>query len=258
MASKVNSEMIKPFAGDGDVVAWLTKVELVAKLHGITDLAVFIPLYLEGPALSLYLELDDPSKEKADAIKEKLKEAFADSKFVAYAKLMRLRWSGEQVDTFCSEVRRLAGLAGFSGDSLEQVVKLTLVNCFPDSISVALQQLSGIDSMSVSALLGHARILTARRGHVDVGVAAVAVQNEGGGQGLSGRGGVGVAAVAVRNEEGGRGSSGNSRRVVKCFGCGGPHLVRFCKSNGMRCFNCSEVGHMARNCPLAQSDQGNE
>ena len=53
----ITTSMIAPFRGDGDLVAWLTKVKLVAKLKKRTDLAAFVPLFLEGDALTLYLEM---------------------------------------------------------------------------------------------------------------------------------------------------------------------------------------------------------
>ena len=63
MASKISVEkMIKPFTGEGDVMAWLQKVELVAKLTGEKDLACFIPLYLEDGALAVYLEMPEDKK----------------------------------------------------------------------------------------------------------------------------------------------------------------------------------------------------
>ena len=52
---------------------------------------------------------------------------------------MHMKWTGEPVDVYANEVRRLAGLAGFSGDGLERIVKLTFVNGFPDNISIELQ-----------------------------------------------------------------------------------------------------------------------
>ena len=45
MASKVTSDMIKPFTGEDDVMAWLKKVKLVAKLQKIADLATLLPLF---------------------------------------------------------------------------------------------------------------------------------------------------------------------------------------------------------------------
>ena len=79
MASKgkLSGEMMKSFDGKGDIVAWLKKAELVAKLTEIKDLASFIPLFLEGDALALYLEMSDEDQLKADKIKSRLKEAFA-------------------------------------------------------------------------------------------------------------------------------------------------------------------------------------
>lgn len=59
MASKVLSEMIRPFTNEGDVVAWIKRVQLVAELQKVSDLSFFIPLYLEDDALALYLEMSD-------------------------------------------------------------------------------------------------------------------------------------------------------------------------------------------------------
>ena len=58
MVSKITMDMIKPFTG-GDVVSWLKKVTLVAKLQKLSDFASFIPLYEEGDPLALYLELSE-------------------------------------------------------------------------------------------------------------------------------------------------------------------------------------------------------
>lgn len=61
---RVTTEMLKVLTGDGDVVAWLQKVKLVARLQGVKDLATFLPLYLEGDALALFLQLSE--QEQAD------------------------------------------------------------------------------------------------------------------------------------------------------------------------------------------------
>ena len=68
MAAKIHHEMIKPFTGEGDVVSWLTKVKLLAKLQKVSDLACLIPLYLEGDALALYLEMDESAQTDVDQI----------------------------------------------------------------------------------------------------------------------------------------------------------------------------------------------
>ena len=48
MVPTIRPDMIKSFNGEGDVQAWISKAELVAKLTRIEDVASFIPLYLEG------------------------------------------------------------------------------------------------------------------------------------------------------------------------------------------------------------------
>lgn len=88
------------------------KVTLVAKLQKITDLASFIPLYLESDALALYLELSEEDQASAEKI-QKLKVAFTDDAFSAFGKLVQMKWTGEPVDVYANEIRRLAGLARF-------------------------------------------------------------------------------------------------------------------------------------------------
>ena len=45
---------------------------------------------------------------------------------------------------YANELRRLAGLAGFDGDALEHIVKLSFINGFPDNIGMELQQIKDI------------------------------------------------------------------------------------------------------------------
>ena len=59
MAGRIEaSKVIRPFDGEGDVVAWPAKVELVASLTETKDVAKLVPLYLEGGALAFHLEMD--------------------------------------------------------------------------------------------------------------------------------------------------------------------------------------------------------
>lgn len=68
---------------------------------------------------TFFLEMKEKDQEDGDKIEATLKEAFSDGPFVAHGKLFHVRWTGEQVDVYANEIRRLAGLAGFTGDNLE-------------------------------------------------------------------------------------------------------------------------------------------
>ena len=68
------------------------------------------------------------------------------------------------MDVYANEIRKLARGCALKGKALEQLVKLTFITGFPDSISVELQQIQGIENMTVSDVIGRARILAASSG----------------------------------------------------------------------------------------------
>ena len=215
--------MIKPFTGEGDVVSWIKKVQLVAKLQKVSDLASFIPLYLEGDALALYLEMSDDDQGDSKKIVAMLKEAFTDGAFVAYAKLVRVKWTGQPVDVYANNIRRLAGLAGFKGEGLESIIRLTFVNGFPDKVSIALQQVNEVLTKPVSELINAARIFCKTKADEEHVVA------------------VARGVELPKKDSGGKGFKG------KCFRCGGPHLIKYFDEK-VRCFRCNKVGHIASHC----------
>ena len=86
---------------------------------------------------------------------------FLEGAFEAYNKLRKVTWTGEPVDVYAAEIRRLAGLVGYTGQSLEKTIKIAFVSGFPDCILMEVQQLTGIENMEVEEVLRHARVLGA-------------------------------------------------------------------------------------------------
>ena len=84
---RVGSDILKPFSGEGDVVAWLKKVRLVARLQHVDDVASLLSLYLEGDALALYMEMKEEDQKDFSLIEAQLKETFMDGAFTTYRKL---------------------------------------------------------------------------------------------------------------------------------------------------------------------------
>lgn len=225
MDHKEIGRVIKPYTGEGDVMAWLSKVELVASLSDIKKdmLVKLVPMYLEGGALAVYLEMAEDDRKDFGKLRKGLLKAFSDSPFTAFSKLKTLRWTGEPVDLYVTELRKLARESGFEGEALEHLVRMALVTGVPEKVSVDLQQVDHADSAPVSELVGRARILMAKESSAPVSAGAI----------TSGRGSPPAPGA----------------RPVACWECGGPHPLRFCKNrrdDGRRsdrnftgkCFKC--------------------
>ena len=135
----MGSDILKPFSGEGGVVAWLKKVRLVVRLQHVDDVASLLLFYLEGDALALYMEMKEEDQRDISLIEAQVKEAFTDNAFTAYRKLTLVRWAGERVDIYANKIRQLAGLAGFEGAGLERFMKLAFVTGFPNTISTEWQ-----------------------------------------------------------------------------------------------------------------------
>ena len=220
---RLSSDIIKPFSGKGNVVEWLKKVRLVAKLQQVDDVASLLPLYLKGDALALYMEMEDNNQKQIEQIEARLKEAFTYDAFAAYRKETMFRWAGERVDVYTNKIRQLVGLAGFKGDGLERLTKLTFVMGFPDTVSIRLQQAPNIEALTMGDLISRARVLTATE-----------EQNQ--------------DVVAATHSPHGSAKSRPSTNVT-CYRCNVKcHLAKDCRKRKTRCFQCGERGHWAQNC----------
>ena len=98
------SDVIRPFEEQGDIVAWYMKVKLVAELQHITELTKLIPLYFEGDALALYLEMKERIQMDYEVIVD-VNQGFYRWAFIANGKLTKIKWTGESVNADVSNIR---------------------------------------------------------------------------------------------------------------------------------------------------------
>ena len=105
------SDLVTQFDGTGDFAEWVQKLELVAKLQKVDDVASLLPLFLSGGAFAVYQGLDGSVKGDYGALKERLLVAFSADPCAAYGALQQRRLQpGESVDVFLADITRLARL----------------------------------------------------------------------------------------------------------------------------------------------------
>lgn len=98
------ADIVSSFNGDSDFSEWINKVELVADLQGVKKLETFVPLFLSGPAYSVYEGLDSDVKYSYPQLKRALLKAFSLNSFSAYETFVNRRYvSGESVDAYLSD-----------------------------------------------------------------------------------------------------------------------------------------------------------
>ena len=154
--------VVKRFSGgnDEDVSVWIRQVKLAARLGKIEDLAVVVPLYLDGPAFAVYEQLSSDDQEDFAKIESALLTAFSLNGFQAYEEFrVRKRREGESVDVFLSELRRLAKLGKI--ESCEEILRSAFVIGLPCTVSSQLRALSEVRKIPLDELVHVARALMA-------------------------------------------------------------------------------------------------
>ena len=224
MASIRVSDVVRPFSGEGDIVQWIEKLEVVAKLREIKDVAALMPLFLEGPAFAVYCEMDPGKKADLKEIKRALTDAFGLNPFRAYEQLVRRVWREEPVDVYLSDLRRLAKVAGVESD---EPLKRAFVVGLPPVVSRELRALAKVDSLSLPVIVKRARALVAEQ-ELD------------------------LVAVCKNVQPSEKAIDDKRRKVIRCFRCDGPHLIRNCtmpSRANIVCWSCGGNNHIMRNFP---------
>ena len=152
---------MKVFDGTGEISVWLKKVKLVARIKGIKDLSLFIPLYLEGDAFAVYDQMSDSDKKDEDRIEKVLLDAFGINLFSAYDLFRQRNYvPSESVDVYLSDLRRLAGLADVLSENL---IRCAFICGLPSDVSCQLRAQVRIEGSSLSEILEQTRILLDER-----------------------------------------------------------------------------------------------
>jgi hypothetical protein len=106
-------DLISQFKGteSGDFLEWITKVELVAKIQKIESLHDFVPLFLSGGALAVYLGLSEEVHKDYQLLKRALTASFSVNSFTAYEMFAhRHLQENESIDVYVADLKRLAYL----------------------------------------------------------------------------------------------------------------------------------------------------
>ncbi|MPC63075.1 hypothetical protein E2C01_057167 [Portunus trituberculatus] len=149
--------LILEYDGSGalSVVEWIEKLELICKLHNVSDVASVIPLRLSGGAFTIYLQLAEADRKKVEKIKEALLAAFAMDPYIANEQFIsRKLQAGESPDVFLAELRRLASL--FGGMS-EKGLACAFVAGLPESIRGLLRAGSRMETLDLPQILARTR-----------------------------------------------------------------------------------------------------
>ena len=106
-----SADVIQQFSGKSDFGEWIRKVEQVAKLQKITELEIFVPLFLSGGAFAVYENLDELVKKDYKKLRGALLKAFSSDQLRAYGEFaIRCLRPEETVYVYVADLRRLAML----------------------------------------------------------------------------------------------------------------------------------------------------
>ena len=238
MASVKLSDLVKTYNEDGNIsgkfTMWISKLELVAKLQKVDDLKSFVPLFLNGPAFSLYQQLSDDVKGDYEKLKKELVTAFSINCYSAYVQLReRVLQEGETVDVYLADLRRLVESMGQT--SPEPLLKCSFVAGLPADVANQLKATAAVEDMGLNELVTRARSVLSTASNSNSSFVCSTVRQP----------------VTVN-------------KTVRCFTCSGNgHVSRECPTGKqarerkqIRCYYCNLVGHVIKNCPT--KPQGNE
>lgn len=234
-------ELIPKFNGREESVAeWFDKLCWICCLHGVSNVAAVLVVRLTGQAYKVYAQLTSKEKLNVDGVQQALVKAFEVDEFSAYDQLVCRRLeSGEPVDVYIADIRRLAEL---SGGLNEKAIVSAFVHGLPHHVRRTLRTNARMTEMSVQQLVESACGIIADDGAAAAGAELGEVR----------RGECTCTCCRRRRLTAHR--DGDTGQLQNCCRHS-PEHVSSSQSNehsGRRsvwCFRCRQRGHIAAQCP---------
>ena len=152
-------DAVKRYSGEGDVIAWVERFEMVWELQADTmketNQAKVLPLFLEGAAYDVFAQMEQEVRQDATRLKAGLQAAFGMSPLLAYAKFKARELAvGEAPTAFLAALRRLArAIEVGDGKALEPIVLCQFVDGMPEPTRSQLQALKGGSNWKIAEVL---------------------------------------------------------------------------------------------------------
>lgn len=226
------SDIIEKYNGKSDFSDWIDRLEMIADLQDVKDLAKFMPLFLIDGALAVYKGFDPEVRKDYAKVKLLMIDAFCKDKFTVYESLLNRKLKhNESVDVYVADLKRMLLL--IDRNCSEEFIKTSFVHGLPDNVKMQLKAACSLTKMTLDEIVQRSRALI--NSHFDS-----------------------LETCCVGKSERQQNTQYfNKERQVVCYGCGKEgHTRNRCPnvtSKNRKCFRCGEVGHFIASCPSKQT-----